>query len=71
LLQVANGIEEALVRFLIGTQSLVGINAARRRLVALSEEAARDDPFIEFVGAWFDPLPARSTLGYTQDNFRA
>ncbi len=33
--------------------------------------AETSNPFIEFVGAWFDLLPAQSTLGYRQDNSRA
>jgi len=36
----------------------------------VSSRPETSNPFIEFVGAWSDLLPARSTLEYTQGNFR-
>ena len=61
---VAAGIKEIV-------QTLGATQPAGGRLVALREEAARDDPFIESAGAWFDRLPARSTLEYREGNSRA
>jgi hypothetical protein len=36
----------------------------------VSSRAKTSNPFIESVGAWFDVLPARSTLGCRQGNSR-